>query len=159
MVYLSRGVARQDATEYRLWVVRGGEDFLLTGMEAALWLNGRFRPAFVHTPYEKRMLRRLVRMGTAVAEEQEGADSVREMLDRCEFCAARASGFRFPIFGAERQVFGWAVKKGACFTVSGLAGLMETGVVPSGRAGREDAEGKAVKTVLGLVRKKRLLAL
>ena len=42
MVYISKGIVRQGSTEQRLTVMHCGQEFILTGKEAAIWLDGRF---------------------------------------------------------------------------------------------------------------------
>ena len=42
MKYIAKGLVEQGSTEHILKIQRGGHTFQLTGIQAGLWLNGRF---------------------------------------------------------------------------------------------------------------------
>ena len=56
MIYLSKGVAQKNSTEQLLYISRSGQSFQLTGIEATLWLNGRFQFAVAKGTEQERAL-------------------------------------------------------------------------------------------------------
>ena len=65
MIYLSKGIVKENSTEHLLQVARCGQEYSLSGEQAALWLNGRFGFSEAKTESEKRTLKHLVRIGLA----------------------------------------------------------------------------------------------
>ena len=65
MIYLSKGIVKENSTEHLLQVARCGQEYSLSGEQAVLWLNGRFGFSEVKTESEKRTLKHLARMGLA----------------------------------------------------------------------------------------------
>ena len=78
MIYLSKGIVKENSTEHLLRVARCGQEYSLSGEQAGLWLNGRFRFSEVKTESEKRTLKHLARMGLAEtgAQDTESSHSV-----------------------------------------------------------------------------------
>ena len=58
-MYISKGMVARPSTEELLFVTRCGVEFRLTGIEADLWLDGRFSFA-----YEKTEEQKIVRFST-----------------------------------------------------------------------------------------------
>ena len=76
-MYISKGTVISPSTEDLLFVVRGGVKFQLTGQEAALWLNGRFRFVDEKTEDEQRCLKKLKRMGLVeTSQSQSETESI-----------------------------------------------------------------------------------
>lgn len=42
MIYLSKGIVKENSTEHLLQVARCGQEYSLSGEQVVLWLNGRF---------------------------------------------------------------------------------------------------------------------
>ncbi len=70
MIYLSKGIVKENSTEHLLQVARCGQEYSLSGEQAVLWLNGRFGFSEVKTESEKRTLKHLARMGLAETEQK-----------------------------------------------------------------------------------------
>ncbi len=88
MIYLSKGIVKQGSTEQLLFVLRGGQEYELTGMEAAVWLNGRFAIAQTQEPKALYALERLRKIGLAEVEANNDAISRYQIATRCVFCLA-----------------------------------------------------------------------
>lgn len=130
MIYLSKGMVLNGSTEGRLEISRGGQSFLLTGMEAALWLNGRSVFCETHSPAEEQCLRHLIRMGLAEAEENADDTAKYRILSRCVCCPASVKKLVLPLTGTEKTVWTWLEKAGLRLTTAELVYLMEHQIQP-----------------------------
>lgn len=118
------------STEELLFVARGGIKFQMTGREAALWLNGRFRFVNEKTEDECRCLSKLKRMGIVeVAQGQSEIEKYR-ILTQCILCPATPKGIRHYITKRERKMLDWLMKAGLHLTVAELVCLNEKGMSP-----------------------------
>lgn len=84
MIYLSKGVAQKNSTEQLLYISRIGQSFQLTGIEATLWLNGRFQFAVAKGTEQERALDHLNRMGLTEREPENTAVSQYRILTKHE---------------------------------------------------------------------------
>lgn len=84
MIYWSKGVAQKNSTEQLLYISRSGQSFQLTGIEATLWLNGRFQFAVAKVTEQERALDHLNRMGLTEREPENTAVSQYRILTKHE---------------------------------------------------------------------------
>lgn len=147
MIYLSKGMVRKDSTEDRLNISRGGQSFLLTGAEAALWLNGRFAFSVTHSPAEDRFLQHLIRVGLAEAEADEDNTAKYRILSRCVCCPARVKKMVLPLAGKEKEVWTWLEKAGLRLSTAELIYLMEHQIQPEERLLYEENRQVLVETI------------
>lgn len=147
MIYLSKGMVRKDSTEDRLNISRGGQSFLLTGTEAALWLNGRFVFSVTRSPAEDRFLQHLIRMGLAEAEADEDNAAKYRILSRCVCCPARVKKMALPLAGKEKEVWTWLEKAGLRLSTSELIYLVEHQIQPEEKLLYEENRQALVETI------------
>ena len=85
MKYIAKGLVEQGSTEHILKIQRGGHTFQLTGIQAGLWLNGRFgfAKAEENNSWHRKELRHLQRLGLAEVTEDSAAGEYRA-LTQCE---------------------------------------------------------------------------
>lgn len=146
MIYLSKGMVQKESTEERLDISRGGQHFLLTGMEAALWLNGRFSFSAVQSPVEERALQHLVRMGLAESEEDSMTGRYR-ILSRCVCCPAKTKKITLPLTQKEKVAWTWLCKAGLRLSTAELIYLLEHQIQPEEKLLYEENRQALVETI------------
>lgn len=188
MKYIAKGLVEQGSTEHILKIQRGGHTFQLTGIQAGLWLNGRFGFAKVeeNNPWHRKELRHLQRMGLAEVTEDSDAGEYRA-LTQCVLIPAKPGKLRLPLNKQEAQTLQWLREAGLRLTMAELVSLEEHGVKPVPELlGEENSQAltetiytqeniqdtileaqmehafcrdRVVKAVLGLLKKRRVLVL
>lgn len=126
MLYLSKGMVQPKSSTDNLWLERGGKPFQLQGMEAAVWLKGRFGFMFAESEAEEQTVIHLADKGLAEMEDE--ADSVNKyrILTRCVCCPARQRGrMSSRLDERERQIYTWLQKAGIRLSVAELVFLTE----------------------------------
>lgn len=130
-MYISKGMVISPSTEDLLFVARGGMKFQLTGQEAAMWLNGRFRFVNEKTGDERHCLKKLERLGIVeFAENQSGTEKYR-ILTQCVLCPAVPKLVRRRITKKESDMLEWLMKAGLHLTVAELVCLNEKEISPT----------------------------
>lgn len=147
MIYLSKGKVLEHATEEQLGVSRGGQQFCLTGVEAALWLNGRFSFSKPNSPIEDRALRHLVRMGLAEIEEGEDMAAKYRILTRCICCPAKGKKVSIPVSGKEKTVLLWLQRAGIRLSTAELIYLQEHQIQPEPALLYEENRQALIETI------------
>ena len=127
MIYLSKGIVCRGSTEERLTVAHCGQEFLLTGAEAAVWQNGQLGIGYAKEGWP---LEHLHRMGLAEYEQEDTPLSRYRILSRCICCPGKAKGPQLPLSGTERRLFTWLTKAGLRLTPAELIYLTEHQVEP-----------------------------
>lgn len=188
MKYISKGVVVEKSTEAILNITRCGVNFQLTGEQAALWLNGRFGFAEADdgNPILHKALTHLLRQ-ELVEPAENGTVGEYRALTQCVIVPAKVSGCRGLLSKEERRLLKWIREAGLRLTMAELVFLTENGVAPEehllGEKNRqrlteeiytadtifdnileskmEHAKSRdaVVRTVLQLLRKKRILLL
>ena len=90
MKYISKGMVIKASTEELLFVTRCGADFQLTGLQADLWLNGRY--GFAESGcniLEEKALRQLKRQGLVELVETDDPAAEYRALTQCVLLPAR----------------------------------------------------------------------
>lgn len=133
MLYLSKGVVQPESGTGSLLLERGGKQFRLQGMEAAVWLRGRFGFKVTESETEEQAVLHLTEKGLAEAEGETGPVSRYRILTRCVCCPAKREGDRSSrLDRQERQVYTWLQKAGIRLSVAELVFLMEHRVTAEG---------------------------
>lgn len=130
MIYVSKGIVQKNSTEQLLFVAHCGQNFRLTGTEAALWLNGRFAFAITHSEMEAAALKHLVRMGLAEMEPEENPQSRYRILTRCICCPAQYIKPERPMHHTEKWMLQWLRNAGIRLSTAELIYLREHEIMP-----------------------------
>ena len=180
MKYISIGAVMTEGTEHILDVCRGNRSYHLTGELAAVWLNGRFRFATVKKATEE------LRMGLAV---QADGSSFEEylILSQCTLVPSDRRHPYWGLTETERTVLRWLREAGLVLSMAELTYLIDRKVplqadllgdtnaqnlveriytrdtigdnILEHQMERSDARELVTKTVLCLLRKRRLVLL
>lgn len=129
MIYLSKGIWQRE-TPGQLSVLHCGQDFQLTGAEAALWLKGRFSFSVTSQPKENQALAHLEQLGLVETEADDSAAARYRILTRCICCPAKAPGIPVPVRGIEKVLLFWLKHAGIRLTVAELVFLTEHQIQP-----------------------------
>lgn len=185
MLYLSKGMVIKESTEQMMCVTRCGIDYMLTGIGAMLWLDGRFGAAESQDARQDVHLRKLQQMGLVELSEETCMPAFYHLLARCIICPAKLKPVRKPLSSIENKAWQWINKAGLRLTIGELVKLFTEGVDPStDLLGKENAQtltmrlyasdlifdttldiqmehsprrDEVVNAVLGLLRKKRII--
>jgi len=185
MRYISKGMVLKPSTEHILNVSRCGDDFKLTGINAKLWLDGRYTVAMTKDVLQETKLKHLVRIGLAEVTEETGLLAAYRLLTGCVICPAKLKSLHRPLNSAEHRLWKWISQAGLRLTASELVMLNEKDIHPAdsllGEANRQaltesiytaetifdgilegkmehsPARDRTMKALLGLLRKKRIL--
>jgi len=128
MIYISKGLVCKGSTEEILEVAHRGQSFQLTGAPAYTWLNGRYGFARSKTFQEENALRQLSRMGLAEYEDEETAVSQYRILSRCILCPVKKRGLS--VLGMEKELLTWITKAGLRLSTAELVYLVEHQIRP-----------------------------
>lgn len=126
MLYLSKGVVQPKSSIENLWLEHGGKQFQLQGVEAAVWLKGRFGFMVTDSEAEEQVVMRLSDKGLIEMEEKADSISKYRILTRCVCCPARQRGrISSRLNERERQIYTWLQKAGIRLSVAELVFLQE----------------------------------
>lgn len=135
MYYISKGAVRPGSTEDRMTIAHGGREYVLTGTEAVLWLNGQ--PEFSCTN-ELWAVRHLHRMGLLEYSTSGSLDARYEMLTRCTLCLTTKARKNWLLSRDEAYILNWMRQAGIHLTLAELVCLAERGIQPEpGLIGKE----------------------
>lgn len=185
MLYVSKGMVLRPSSEQLLYVTHCGADYALTGIGARLWLNGRFEVCETNSIQDKRHLNKLQELGLVELSDETGFIAVYYLLARCVICPAKIKAVRSLLTPSESQAWKWISKSGLRLSIGELVKLFEDRVPPSPELlGKENAQAlvqrlyakdlifdttldiqmetalrrdEVLKSILGLLRKKRLI--
>ena len=130
MKYISKGYVVEGSTEHIMRVSHFGREFQLTGVKAALWLNGhgRFDAIDETNNIHRRELEHLRRMGLIEPVEADAAGEYRA-LTRCIIVPTVKE--RVFLSRDEKFMLAWLRGAGLHLTMAELVFLCEHGVEPS----------------------------
>lgn len=187
MRYISVGVVIRESTEHILWVTHGSQEFQLTGMQAALWLNGRFGFSQIKNNNIRALkeLQLLKRMELIVIAENESYGEYRA-LTKCVICPVMKRR-NFGLSRSEKNLLNWIENAGLRLSIAELIFLQENKIEAAEELlGPENTQSlvaeiytrtsimdnilenqmehaamrdKTVKTILVLLKKKRIILL
>ena len=183
MKYISIGAVNKPSTEHIVYVSHYGYNYTLTGDLAFVWLNGRFCFGETSDTFREKALRQLDRMGLVILAENvpEGA------LTRVKLVPAKTKRPDYGLTESEKNALIWISESGLVLSMAELVYLMEHNIHPEMQyLGRENVQrlveriytndtifdnilenqmehascrDKAVRTVLKLLKKKRIVLL
>lgn len=187
MIYISKGMVCKGSTEERLEIAHRGQSFQLTGALAYTWLNGRYGFSQSRNVQEESALRHLIRMGLAECEDTDTALNRYRILSRCILCPVKGKTVPLTANGLKKDVMTWLTKAGIRLSTAELVYLTEHQVQPKEsllyeenrqalveriytvdtiadniletQMERAQVRDSVVKTLLDLLRKKRLVVL
>ena len=130
MLYLSKGIICTDRTNDIITVARGNRTINFKGIEAELWLRGRFGFSKTHNQSEASALKRLEELELIECESDDTPDRRYAILTRCVCCVARIKPIRVPLGLSEKNIITWLSKAGLRLTTAELVYLVENNVKP-----------------------------
>lgn len=130
MLYLSKGVLCKDSTTEKVRVARGNTVVTLTGMDADVWLNGRFNMICTYDSDLYAAIRKLSDMGLMEYEDYGGEDAQYQILTRCICCPARTGLIKKKLTQNEKTVMVWLDNAGIRLSTAELMCLVENNVKP-----------------------------
>lgn len=131
MIYLSKGVVFPNSTADNLFIQRGSERFHLNGLEAELWLRGRFAFAKPLSGREQKIIEHYAKLGLFECEFRDSMTSEYHILTRCVCCPTIKKGFPKPLSKTEKTFLTWIEDAGLRLTFAELVYLMEHHVQPT----------------------------
>ena len=140
MRYLAKGIVKEQSTEYILRINHFGNEFVLTGLRAGLWLDARLHIAETDGKdfNEEKELRQLRKMGLV---EEIGPGPVEEYraLTHCVIVPAQHRGLSLPLAPVENNLLRWITGAGLRLTMAELVYLEEHKIAPeAGWLGEEN---------------------
>ena len=129
MLYLSKGIAEKKSAENLIKVHRGDYTYTVSGLEAKLWLAGRFDFAFCDTDEENNAVLNLVGMGLTEYETEECKAAEYRILTRC-VCVPTKKGFTTFLTKAEKNMMHWLNFAGIRLSTAELVFLNENHIQP-----------------------------
>lgn len=186
MLFLSKGMIITQSTEQELIVTRCGVDYILTGIGARLWLDGRLKVCESSVdPRETAHLKKLQDMELMELSEDESPLAAYRLLSRCIIVPAKLKPIHHSLSSEENRAWQWLSKAGLLLTIGELTKLVTDDIFPSpDLLGKENTQtltmrlyasdlffdttldlqmessperDKVVVAVLGLLRKKRII--
>lgn len=148
MVYLSKGVVQPKSSIENFLLECGGKQFQLQGMEAAIWLKGRFEFMVTDSEAEEQVVMCLANKGLIEMEEKADSISKYQILTRCVCCPARQKGrMSSKLNERERQIYTWLQKAGIRLSVAELVFIQEHQItIDSGMFGTSNRQ-KLIETI------------
>lgn len=130
MIYISKGIVQKNSTEQNIRIFRGGQVFQLTGVEAQVWLDGRYEFASADAPARIRAVEHLSRMGLVEYEQEDSPVARYRILTRCICCAAVTPKLSLPVKHDEKDILKWLKNAGLRLSTAELIYLQENHVKP-----------------------------
>lgn len=131
MLYLSKGVLCKNSTTNEVRVARGNTIITLTGVEADVWLSGRFNMISTDDKDKCDAIRSLYNMGLAEYEDITDENAQYHILTRCICCPAKTSLIKKPLSKCEKIVMIWLDNAGLRLSTAELMYLVENEVKPT----------------------------
>ena len=113
MRYLAKGIVKEQSTEHILRINHFGNEFVLTGLRAGLWLDARLHIAETDGKdfNEEKELRQLRKMGL-VEEIGPGPVDEYRALTHCVIVPAQHRGLSLPLAPVENNLLRWITGAG-----------------------------------------------
>ena len=110
-------------------VSRCGNECNLCGIQAKLWLAGRFNVAFVKNTANQSELQKLESMGLVEITEPDDTADYR-LLTNCVICSVNPVLPYYPLNKNEKLIWKWIKNTEFKLTISELVYLMEQNIIP-----------------------------
>lgn len=131
MLYLSKGVVCKNSTDNQLRIARGNTVITISGIEAEVWLKGRFEMiTFAGDANRTDIVKGLTGKGLAEYEERSDPVGQYRILSRCICCPAKTGIFNKPLSKTEKTIIKWLTKAGIRLSTAELVFLMENKIKP-----------------------------
>ena len=130
MIYISKGIVKENSTEKRVTVCYGGGEFVLTGNEARIWLEGRYGIAQIPENAADSQIGHLHRMGLVETEYENTVAAKYRLLTKCVFVPSRNRGLGVFRSQTEKQILFWLRNAGIRLTTAELVYLIDREVKP-----------------------------
>lgn len=130
MMYISKGIVKEGSTIQRVTVCYGGAEYVLTGNEAKIWLEGRFSPAVIEEHKAETQIGHLHRMGLVECEDQQDALSNYRLLTKCILVPSRKRFLDLFRTKTEKKILYWLRNAGIRLSTAELVYLIDREVKP-----------------------------
>ena len=132
MRYLAKGIVQEQSTEHILRINHFGSEFVLTGIQAGLWLDARLHIAETDGKnyIEEKELRHLLKM-ELVEEVEPGPVGEYRALTRCIIVPTQYRGISLPLTSDEKYMLQWISGAGLRLTMAELVYLEEHKLEPT----------------------------
>lgn len=141
MIYLSKGVAGGGQRKDMVQVIRGEENFFLSGKKSEVWQAGRYQITSAANAGDRHVVQYLVMKGLAESEKKDNSEARYWVLTRCVCCAAEGAEDCSDLTTEEKEILLWLKHAGLRLTVAELIFLFEYRVKPeSGLLGEENTQ-------------------
>lgn len=147
MLYLSKGVLCKNSTTEEVRVARGNTVVTLTGLEAEIWLDGRFNVIYTDDKEKCNAIHSLYNMGLAEYEDATDETAQYHILTRCVCCPAKTNLIKKPLSKCERIVMVWLDNAGLRLSTAELMYLVENNVKPTDNLFYEENAQALVETI------------
>lgn len=127
MLYISKGLVQEHSTEALLLIRHCGCDYQLTGLEAAIWLDGQTEFASTDPSWATE---HLYRMGLIDYEKEDSPLSRYRILSRCICCPCEGKLPLIPLRSSSTTILTWLKKAGLRLTTAELIYLTESRILP-----------------------------
>lgn len=141
MIYLSKGIMPWEPHADEVSVSHCGVLHKLTGLEGALWINGRRGPGSIQNAGQEAALNSMAALGIAEYYDTADNEAIYRMLSNCSICPVRIrKPFRL-LNRSERRVWRWISGAGLRLTMAELVLMAERGIAPEpGLLGEENRQ-------------------
>ena len=148
MLYLSKGVVCKNSTNEELRIARGNNVYAIEGLEAEIWLEGRFKMIVLpDTKDYEDVVFSLLYKGLGEYEYRSDAIDRFRLLTRCICCPAKSKPLRRPLNRNERNVLEWLSGAGIRLTTAELTYLLENKIVPAPTLMSEENRQALIETI------------
>lgn len=130
MIYLSRGIVQQDSTDEILNIQHSGQTFQLAGIDAQVWLDGRYSFSSANMTVRLHALEKLKKAGLVVTDTEDISLYRYRILSQCTCCPTETARFSLPVLGDEKMILSWLKYAGLRLSVAELVYLMENDIKP-----------------------------
>jgi hypothetical protein len=131
MIYLSKGILARKPRRDDAAVSHCGILHRLAGVQATLWLEGRYRPGNAHAPEQAAGLRSLADLGIVECGDDSDDAALFRLLTNCAICPSRTMTVSAPLNASERSMLKWLKYAGLRLTIAELVYLAEHEIAPA----------------------------
>lgn len=131
MMYISKGIICKRKSRFGIYIRHFGQPMELLGEEARIWINGQYGFAYVDTPKEAEMVRRLAKKCLIIVKENCSEFDKYDALCRGAICAnPKIKIDLIPFRKTEKRVLIWLRKAGVNLSLPELVCLEDKGIEP-----------------------------
>lgn len=111
-------------------IQHGGQTFQLAGIDAKVWLDGRYSFSSTYMPAYLQALAKLKKAGLVATDTEDIPLYRYRILTQCTCCPAESAKFSLPVLGDEKMILSWLKFAGLRLSVAELVFLMENDIKP-----------------------------